>query len=212
MASLKQIQANRLNSQLCTGPRTEAGKAVSRLNALKSGIDAKLTIIPGEDPLALDQLTADYIGRYQPVTPEARALVDILITSEWQLRRLRRAEAFMWKRGMDSYKDYPFPMADTLIGQDPVFARLQRRIDATQRNFQRALAELRRLEADPPQPGQADGTNELTLVSAIVKPEAPASQPPQIGFVVPPLADPPPSGSGARQPVEISAGNPRSRS
>jgi hypothetical protein len=186
MPSLKQIQANQLNAKHSTGPRTEAGKAVSRLNALKSGIDAKLTIIPGEDPAALEQLTADYIGRYQPVTPEARALVDILITSDWQLRRLRRAEALLWESTMNYHRDKPFPMANAVMSHSAVFDRLQRRINSTQRNFERALAELRRVQADP-QPAEDLSEPQLTLV--------PATTQPQIGFIIaepqtPPSADP----------------------
>ena len=34
MATQKQIQANRSNAQLSTGPRAEQGKAISRMNAL----------------------------------------------------------------------------------------------------------------------------------------------------------------------------------
>ena len=186
MPSLRQIKANQLNSQHSTGPRTEAGKAISRLNALKSGIDAKLTIIPGEDPAELEQLTADYIGRYQPVTPEARTLVDILITSDWQLRRLRRAEATLWNYSMSNNKDKPFPMANALVNHAATFDRLQRRINSTQRNFERALAELRRVQADP-QPAEDLPAAQLTLV--------PATTQPQIGFIIadpqtPPSTDP----------------------
>ena len=35
MATEKQIEANRLNAQKSTGPRTDAGKRKSRLNAVK---------------------------------------------------------------------------------------------------------------------------------------------------------------------------------
>ena len=38
MASIRQIEANRFNAKKSTGPRTAEGK--SRMNALKSGIDA----------------------------------------------------------------------------------------------------------------------------------------------------------------------------
>jgi hypothetical protein len=186
VASLRQLKANQMNALHSTGPRTEAGKAISRLNALKSGIDAKLTIIPGEDPAELEQLTLEFIGRYQPVTPEARTLVDILITSDWQLRRLRRAEAMLWEGGLNFNKDKPFPMANVVINHGPTFDRLQRRINSTQRNFERALAELRRVQADP-QPAEDPSQSQLTLVPAITQP--------QIGFIIaepqtPPSADP----------------------
>jgi hypothetical protein len=38
MATPKQTTANRANAQKSSGPRTTAGKAVSRFNALKHGI------------------------------------------------------------------------------------------------------------------------------------------------------------------------------
>jgi hypothetical protein len=55
-----QIDANRLNAENCTGPRSAEGKAVSRFNALKSGLGAHSLIIPGEDPAALEALTSGY--------------------------------------------------------------------------------------------------------------------------------------------------------
>ena len=60
MSSIKQQQANRLNAQKSTGPRTLQGKAVSRFDALKTGMDAESQIIPGEDPAAFQKLTEEY--------------------------------------------------------------------------------------------------------------------------------------------------------
>ena len=48
MSSLKQIEANRLNAQKSTGPRSVEARAVSSQNALKTGIDALSLIIRGE--------------------------------------------------------------------------------------------------------------------------------------------------------------------
>lgn len=39
--SLQKLSANRRNAQLSTGPKTEAGKAKSALNAVKHGIFTK---------------------------------------------------------------------------------------------------------------------------------------------------------------------------
>ena len=50
MASIRQIEANRFNAKKSTGPRTAEGKSRSRMNALKSGIDAQAETIPTEDP------------------------------------------------------------------------------------------------------------------------------------------------------------------
>ena len=87
MASPAQITASRANAQLSTGPRSVEGKAASSRNALKLGITAQSMIIPGEDPAALDQLTADYRQQFQPVGPVETALLETIIRAQWmQLR------------------------------------------------------------------------------------------------------------------------------
>lgn len=50
MATEAQISANRQNAKLSTGPRSQAGRARSSMNALKAGIHAKSETISGEDP------------------------------------------------------------------------------------------------------------------------------------------------------------------
>ncbi|MGA2216406.1 MAG: hypothetical protein ABSH31_24255, partial [Bryobacteraceae bacterium] len=103
MASQRQIQANRRNAQKSTGPRSLQGKAVSRFNALQTGIDAVRAVIPGESPDGLECLTKEYYHRWQPTLPEERVLVDSLIHDDWQLRRLRRAEAQLWQHVEQDY-------------------------------------------------------------------------------------------------------------
>ena len=97
MPTILQIEANRRNARSSTGPRTDQGKAVSRFNALKTGIDARSHVIPGEDPSVLETLALDYYERFQPAAPEQRYLVHAIISAEWQLRRLRKTEAQIWE-------------------------------------------------------------------------------------------------------------------
>ena len=52
MTTQKQIEANRMNSQRSTGPRTEERKRASSMNALKSGLDAESQFVLGESPPA----------------------------------------------------------------------------------------------------------------------------------------------------------------
>src|ERR1035437_5201289 len=111
MATQKQIQANRSNTQLSTGPRTEQGKAISRRNALKTGIDARNEAASGEDSAVLAALAAQYDHEFQPLGVVERLLVDILIKDDWFLRRYRflaadlvnhgAAVAYETKRGAD---------------------------------------------------------------------------------------------------------------
>src|SRR5262245_59807987 len=156
MATPKQIEANRRNARKSTGPRTVAGKAVSSMNALKTGIDAQSSVIRGEDPNTLQLLTAEYYDRYQPATPEARALVDTLISSDWLLRRLRAAEAQLWEHAFERQDrwddDTGAPLGHAFAANSQAFSRLQRRIDSAERNYHRALKELRRVQPSPPSP------------------------------------------------------------
>ena len=48
MATQKQIEANRRNALLSTGPNTPLGKAISRLNALRHGRRATKLVLLGE--------------------------------------------------------------------------------------------------------------------------------------------------------------------
>jgi hypothetical protein len=66
MPSEAQLLANRRNAQRSTGPRTEAGRARSCMNATKSGIYAKSEIIPGEDPSELEALKTRIYDSLQP--------------------------------------------------------------------------------------------------------------------------------------------------
>ncbi len=189
MATDLQIVANRQNSQKSTGPRSVAGKLVSSQNALKSGIYSEAEIIRGESRADLDALTASYMSYYQPQAPAEAALVDILIHSEWLLRRFRRADAQMWNVNMESQsdnsfsEDFPLGVALDADAQNS-FPRLQRRIDSTQRNFQRALKDLTHLQSNrpTPQPIEKMGpASELGFVPSNA-PEAPPI-PAAIGFV-----------------------------
>ncbi len=62
MASAAQIEANRLNAQKSTGPRTDKGKARARLNALKHGMTARtiMPVLPHEDPKQLEDRTQQF--------------------------------------------------------------------------------------------------------------------------------------------------------
>jgi hypothetical protein len=186
MPSQLQMEANRRNSQKSTGPRTAAGKATSSQNALGSGIYAESETIRDENPSDLEALATSYYTRFHPDAPEQRAFVDVLIHSEWTLRRLRRSEAQLWDQNMEWSEPcsaenlFPLGRAVSYEGSK-VFARLQHRITATQRNYERALKDLLRLQ---PQPPAGLPVPKREPVSA----PAPQPAPTQIGFVSSPIA------------------------
>ena len=71
MSTLRQIEANRRNAQKSTGPTSVAGKAVSSMNALKTGIHAKSLVLPTEKAADLDQLIDEYHQHHHPAWRQA---------------------------------------------------------------------------------------------------------------------------------------------
>ena len=208
MVTIKQIEANRANAQKSTGPRSAEGKAVVRFNALKTGIDAQSQVIPGEDPAALALLAAEYYDRYQPATPEVRALVDTLVTAEWLQRRFRTLEAQIWRYNFEGLYNpvKGFEMAQVCDPGCDDFNRLQRRIDAADRSYHRALAALQKIESRAPQPSERceppdpPAPDPRPVTPDPPDPQLPPNQPPapEIGFV--PSIPPAPIDSVVSQP------------
>jgi hypothetical protein len=144
MSTLRQIEANRRNAQKSTGPTSATGKAVSSMNALKTGIHAKSLLLPSEKLADLEQLINEYYESHNPITPEARSLVDDLIYAEWLKRRLRAAETQIWAYDhQENYRPDPkYPLGQTAAGRGKAFAQLQWRMECTRRASRQALQDL----------------------------------------------------------------------
>src|SRR5262249_57182237 len=96
LVSVKKLEANRQNAKRSTGPRTQAGKQRSRLNALKHGILAKAVVIhggPGKEKRGdFDQLLIQFWHHYAPQGPVEEMLVERMATLKWRLARVYRSE------------------------------------------------------------------------------------------------------------------------
>jgi hypothetical protein len=189
MASQRQIEANRRNAQKSTGPASATGKAVSSMNALKTGIHAKSLLLPSEKLADLEQLIEEYYDCHNPTTPEARALVDDLIYGEWLKRRLRAAETQLWAYDHQEHfqPDPKYPLGQTVANRGKAFAQLQWRIECTRRASRQALQDLHELQA-------ADPAVELSRPLPVT--HTPETTSPQIGFVPETLPQTPPPPPG----------------
>jgi hypothetical protein len=92
MPSQSQLDANRNNALLSTGPRTPEGKAASSRNALKHGLLARDAVLLEEDKPAFLQLLATFQAAHQPVGPLEEFLVCQMAAAQWRLARVNRIE------------------------------------------------------------------------------------------------------------------------
>ena len=97
MASDRQIEANRRNALASTGPRTDAGKAISRRNAITHGLTADQLLLDGEDPAVFEMLRDDIFDEYAPATAYEAELTHRIATLCWRLRRIDVFEAAILK-------------------------------------------------------------------------------------------------------------------
>jgi hypothetical protein len=89
---------NRANAQRSTGPRTEAGKQRSSLNALRHGLTARIAVLPSEDSAGFEGHVQQFLDEYQPATPTETQLVHELANTAWRLNRVPFLEAEVLSR------------------------------------------------------------------------------------------------------------------
>lgn len=92
MATEAQNAANQRNSQHSTGPKTDVGKRMSRQNAIKHGLTAKLIeVLPGESQEAYDLRISAFIADQPILTASAMVIIKRIVSADWKLDRLEVA-------------------------------------------------------------------------------------------------------------------------
>ncbi len=69
------------------GPKTDEGKKISKMNALKHGLLSKEVLIDGEDEEELLLLTKRIRSEIKPETEIERLLTDRIVANIWRLKR-----------------------------------------------------------------------------------------------------------------------------
>src|SRR5580698_487212 len=99
MISDKQIEANRANALLSTGP-TEEGKKRSRLNALRHGITGQVTTMTDEDRAAHDKPSQALMKDLAPEGAMETQLAQRIATDSWRLNRISAVEDNLFTIGL----------------------------------------------------------------------------------------------------------------
>ena len=111
MATKKQIEANKQNALVSTGPVTPEGKAIAAQNAVKHGIFARdLLITAGdgkEDEQEYSELLDGLIVSLHPTGQMECLLVEKIAADYWRLRRVLRFESGSIRKMLDmAISDY----------------------------------------------------------------------------------------------------------
>jgi len=99
MSTAAQMSANQKNAQLSTGPTSQAGKAKSSLNAVKSGLTGRTVLLPSDDAALYETHVSQFIEHYAPVGDDERKLVQSLADTEWRLLRIPSLEMGIYAVG-----------------------------------------------------------------------------------------------------------------
>ena len=97
--SPQRLAANRANAQLSTGPRSDAGKAKSSLNAVKTGLTGRTILLPTEDAEAYETHLLHCVEAFAPVGEREIQLVQSLADTQWRLARIPNLEAGFFALG-----------------------------------------------------------------------------------------------------------------
>lgn len=137
MATEKQTLANQQNASKSTGPRTEAGKARSSRNAVKTGVYSKLLVLPDENSAEFDALVSDLFKEWEPMGPTETALVLRLGGLLWRQFRTYRAENGLYCM----YRQCPEGVGGvaTALAKDGVETQAFSRLFSMDRSIERSI-------------------------------------------------------------------------
>jgi hypothetical protein len=143
MTTKKQLDANRRNAKLSTGPTTAAGQARSSKNALKHGLTANEVTLEHEDAKKFAAFRDDIIQKLAPVGALEEELAQHAVLLFWRRRRVAWLEVTETRCFSDGECGVNPPVYEFMSDG---FRNLMRYESSLDRTLQRTLRELERLQ------------------------------------------------------------------
>jgi len=178
--SEKQLEANRLNAQKSTGPRTEPGKARSRMNAGRHGLTGQVTLMTEDVRKAYNEFCNAMVRALQPEGPMETYFAQTIASDSWRNNRMKGVEDNIFAFGptgplrLDPETD---PRINEAIAQTYTAMRNPNQLllislytQRLDRAIAKNLAELKRLQAER----RADRELELQQAAILAEQQAKA--------------------------------------
>jgi hypothetical protein len=134
MTTPRQIEANRRNSLLSTGPRSPSGKEQSRRNALKHGVAGAGVVLPDDEAEAIAERRAEWHSSLRPWNALEEWIGDQVVVASVQIERCQHQErtlrAELARRAEESWDDDRRLAAEVLgagLAKDPATVAIKLR-------------------------------------------------------------------------------------
>jgi len=192
MSTSSRIEINRANSQNSTGPKTEAGKQRSSLNALRHGLTGQIVVMPTEDLHAYQLHLKSFTEEYDPKGATEANLVQALADTSWRLNRVAALETNLLTMGVATtcspIADAPDQVQDALSivaaleSQSKALSNLSMHSQRLSRQFERTVTQLRALQQTRRLKEKID-LNNLIAIIKMYKSKGETYDPSADGFV-----------------------------
>jgi hypothetical protein len=185
MMSDAQFQAIHLNSLKSTGPKTEAGKQRTKLNAYKHGLTGQIHVFTAAEQTAFDAHCKAIIEVLAPVGALEQDLAQSIAEGRWRLKRARAIESSIFAAGQLSLLGFDAGVptsedpaqlfiednviqATTWLAKNDNFLLLALYEQRINRTIERNMAELRTLRAER-KAAREQALEEALLLSQLAK-------------------------------------------
>jgi hypothetical protein len=184
MTTPAQIDANRRNAILSTGPRSEAGKSTVSRNAVAHGLSSGSPVLASEDQSGFNALVDSLLSEFAPQGGHEAFLIQQMAESRWRLERIRSIETAVYDTmlGNANPESTDARLAAALLGRGgDVLSKLERYAAAAERSYYKAHKELMASAKDRKQQQDAAGTkfNDQALFDLILRPPVYQTKPNQ---------------------------------
>jgi hypothetical protein len=95
MSSQRKIDSAQTNGAKSHGPKTEAGRKKSAMNAVTHGLYAESVVLSTESPEEHRQMLEAYIQQFQPDGQAEFDLIEEMVAAKWRQRRLWAIETHL---------------------------------------------------------------------------------------------------------------------
>jgi len=157
MATRKQIEANRTNAQLSTGPKTEEGKQRSAHNAVKHGMHASDFCLNHEDQESYRNFHSQLLYDWDPKSGAELILIEQLLRAHFLSRRYA---SYLQDLHLGDVRG-----GTSVLATYPVMQKLINQVDRT---VQRCITQLREIQQDRAKAANAiDNTKHVSTTKVV---------------------------------------------